>query len=264
MNILDKITQYKRHKEVPVQQEKVPISTLEQSPFFERKTFSLKDSLLQKDRIGIIAEFKRKSPSKGWINENAQVEQVTQGYVKAGVAGISVLSDINFFGGHLDYVTRARECNDIPILRKDFMVSEYQVIEAKASGADVILLIAACLSKQEIKTLAHLAQSLGMNVLLEIHNEKELLKLTYDVDIVGVNNRNLKDFSVSINTSLELVDTIPNDFAKISESGISQPETINKLVQAGFNGFLIGEAFMKHKEPEQACLSFLQALKEMA
>jgi indole-3-glycerol phosphate synthase len=259
MNILDKIV---AHKKIEVAQQKIQIaiSELEKSKFFAKKTLSLKSFLLDETKTGIIAEYKRKSPSKGIINEKATVEQVTTAYTKFGASGISVLTDEEFFGGHLNDLVAAT-VNEVPLLRKDFMIDEYQIIEAKATGADVILLIAACLTKQEVKQMAAIAKSLGLEILLEIHNEEELEHICADVDLVGVNNRNLKTFDVSINTSLQLINKIPTDKLAIAESGISNVETILTLRQAGFSGFLIGENFMKEANPAQAFQNFVQQLK---
>jgi indole-3-glycerol phosphate synthase len=253
MNILDKIIATKK-VEVTKQKKVVSISQLEKYPLFNRKCNSLKTNLLKKNSSGIIAEFKQKSPSKGEINFSVKVEEVTKGYCDAGAAGLSVLTDYEYFGGTLANLTKARETNpEIPILRKDFMIDEYQIIEAKAFGADVILLIAACLKKENAKVLAQKAKSLGMEVLMEIHNKKELEIVNEFVDIVGVNNRNLKTFKVDVETSVNLSKQIPDQFVKISESGLSGAETILYLRENGFKGFLIGEIFMKTDNPGEAC-----------
>jgi indole-3-glycerol phosphate synthase len=259
MTILDKIIAEK-YKEVEAQKMLMPVAKLEKTEFFGRNTFSLKDALTRIDSTGIIAEFKRKSPSKGVINDQARVEDVTQGYVRAGVAGLSVLTDRHFFGGSLVDLIAARRVNTIPILRKDFMVDEYQMIEAKAMGADVILLIAAVLNREQIQRLASFAKSLGLEVLLEIHAKEELEKIVDEVDMVGVNNRNLKDFKVDIEHSLTLAKELPDKFVKVSESGIDKPETIAFLKGHGFKGFLIGENFMKQKDPGKACGAFIGLL----
>jgi len=217
--------------------------------------------LLDPVRTGIIAEFKRKSPSKGIINDKVTVEKVTTGYAAAGASALSVLTDCDFFMGEKADLVAAREANSIPILRKDFMIDEYQVIEAKSLGADIILLIAAILTTEEIRKLASLAKSLGLNVLLEVHNLAELERsINPNLDAIGVNNRNLADFTVSVQTSYDLVQHIPADFLKISESAISNPETIKQLKQAGFNGFLIGESFMKQEDPGLAMQEFVKGL----
>lgn len=257
MNILDKIVARKK-EEVASAKAKNSIKELEAFPAFSRETYSLKSFLTDPAKSGIIAEFKRKSPSKGIINDQVTVEEVTTGYAKAGASALSVLTDHDFFMGHEDDLIAARKVNEIPILRKDFMVDEYQIIEAKAIGADTILLIAACLTPEEILNFAKLAKSLGLSTLLEVHNREELCRsMNPHLDVIGVNNRNLKDFTVSIDTSLSLAGIIPTEFLKISESAISDPETIKILKKAGFNGFLIGENFMRTANPGQAMEEFV-------
>ena len=257
MTILDKIIASK-YSEVAQQKALVPVSQLEQMPDFARKTVSLKDSLTKAGSSGIIAEFKRQSPSKGIINDRVSVEEVTTGYALAGVAGISVLTDGQFFGGSLADLVAARTVNQIPILRKDFMVDEYQIIEAKAYGADVILLIAASLDLPLIKKLATCAKSIGLEILFEIHAREELEKIVDEIDMVGVNNRNLKDFKVDLEHSLALAQQLPDKFVKVSESGIDNPDTIKFLRNNGFKGFLIGENFMKQANPGLACWEFIE------
>ena len=260
MSILTRIIETKK-EEVARQKEKVPMATLKNYPLFSRKCNSLKASLQRKKSSGIIAEFKQKSPSKGDINFRVQVEEVTKSYVEAGVAGLSVLTDFEYFGGTLANLAKVREANpETPILRKDFIIDTYQVIEAKAFGADVILLIAACLEKKQAEVLAKKAKSLGMEVLMEIHNAEELEKINGFVDIVGVNNRDLKTFKVDVETSVQLAGHIPNQFLKISESGISKVETIRNLKDHGFQGFLIGETFMKTDNPGEACRKLIAEL----
>jgi indole-3-glycerol phosphate synthase len=259
MNILDTIIEQKK-LEVAERKKTVPVAVLEKSAYFSRETFSLKKFLNDESKTGIIAEFKRKSPSKGWINANADATQITRAYTQNGASGLSVLTDEQFFGGSFVDIQKAR-ANDIPILRKDFMIDEYQLIEAKSIGADVILLIAANLSIPQTKNLAASAKRLGLQVLLEIHNEEELDHICDEVDIVGVNNRNLKTFEVSIETSIILSDKIPADKIKISESGISDVQTIQILKTHGFKGFLIGENFMKAPNPAIAFASFVEQLK---
>jgi indole-3-glycerol phosphate synthase len=259
MNILEKIVAKKRI-EVEERKQRTDMSGLETLEHFNRDTLSLKTFLSDDTRTGIIAEYKRKSPSKGIINDRAGVEEVTSAYANNGASGISVLTDTEFFGGSLDDLTRAR-MNNVPLLRKDFMIDEYQVYEAKAYGADVILLIAACLSPAVVQTLAACAKNIGLEVLLEIHNEEELEHICDEVDLVGVNNRNLKTFEVDIQTSLDLVDKIPLSKLRVAESGISDVETIVSLKRAGFNGFLIGENFMKQADPAIAFADFVKQLK---
>lgn len=253
MNILDKIVAQKR-LEVAAAKAAKSQDTLERDPLFLRLTLSLAAALRQADTPGIISEFKRQSPSKGIINGNVEPEIVTAGYVAAGANGLSVLTDAPFFGGSFADFSKARVANpNTPMLRKDFMIDEYQLFEAKALGADVILLIAACLSPQEVQSLAKKAHELSLEVLLEVHDADELAQsLCDDVDMVGVNNRNLKTFSTSVETSVELAAQIPDRFVKISESGLKDAETIVRLFEQGYRGFLIGETFMKTPDPAAA------------
>jgi indole-3-glycerol phosphate synthase len=260
MNILDKIVADKRI-EVASKKEIITANILEQIPFFERKTTSLTKNL-KNSATGIIAEFKRRSPSKSIINNIANVEDVAIGYERAGVCGMSVLTDEIYFGGTLDDLITARQSCHLPILRKDFVIDEFQIIEAKAFGADVILLIASILTKAEIKQFSELAKSLNLEVLLEIHNEEELYKsIMPSIDMMGVNNRNLKTFEVSLETSKHLSNLIPDDFIKISESGLSSVEAIKELQSYGYTGFLIGENFMKTKDPEVSAKEFIKSLE---
>jgi indole-3-glycerol phosphate synthase len=260
MNTLDNIIQSK-HKEVALRKEQFPIKQLEKQPHFERKTFSMKQNLLSSS-TGIITEFKRKSPSKGVINDKASVIEVTQGYAQFGASAVSILTDTDFFGGKTDDLVAARSHLHLPILRKDFVIDEYQLIEAKAMGADVILLIAAALNPKQVKSLASVAHSLSLNVLLEVHDLEELQSsLVYEVDVVGVNNRNLKNFEVNIDTSKYLSEHIPQEFVKISESGISEVKTIKLLQDFGYQGFLIGENFMKAENPASAFEEFMEELR---
>ena len=259
MNILDKIIADKK-REVELKKLLLPYSQLENSKLFERKTISLSQNL-KNSSSGIIAEFKRRSPSKGEINYNFTVEEVTKGYENAGACGISVLTDGKYFGGSTDDLLQARASVSIPLLRKEFIVDEFQILEAKALGADVILLIAAVLERSEIKSLSEFAQSLRLEVLLEIHNESELEKsIMPSLDMIGVNNRNLKNFEVSLNISKELSAKIPNEFIKISESGISSVDAIHDLKTFGYQGFLIGENFMKSENPENSLKQFIESL----
>lgn len=260
MNILDKIVLHKR-EEVEARRNLYPIALLEKSVYFQSQPVSLRKYVLREDKTGIIAEFKRKSPSKGDINKYAPVERTTIGYMQAGASALSILTDQHFFGGKNEDLVTARKFNYCPILRKDFVVNEYQVIEAKSIGADAILLIAAVLSPTEIATLAKLAHGLGMEVLLEVHDKAELERsIGPDIDLVGVNNRNLQTFEVSVDTSRELASLIPDEFVKVSESGISDPETILELKKFGYKGFLIGENFMRHSRPEKAIAEFVKGL----
>ncbi len=262
MDILEKIKQHKL-KEVAKQKELYPTALLEQSIYFETKPLSMVEYLKRTDKSGIIAEFKRKSPSKGAINRYATVEQVSIAYMQAGASCLSVLTDTTFFGGsNLDLI-EARKFNYCPILRKDFILEEYQIIEAKSIGADVILLIGDMLDKESILRLSSFAKSLGLEVLMEVHDEKPLAFLNPNIDIVGVNNRDLTTFKVDIHTSEKLFPLIPNDFTRISESGISRPESVVQLKKIGFDGFLIGEQFMKAAYPGKACQIFINKVKQL-
>ena len=259
MNILDTIIEHKA-LEVEKNKPKTSIKKLEESALFSRQTLSLKQFLLDETKTGIIAEFKRKSPSKGIINDKADVVEVTSAYTQHGASCLSVLTDEHFFGGCDNDLIKAR-INNIPILRKDFIIDEYQLIEAKSIGADVILLIAACLSAERVKALATFAKQLNLEVLLEIHNEQELQHICDEVDVVGVNNRDLKTFTVDINRSIALSKKIPVGKIKIAESGISNIETIRIFKDEGFKGFLIGENFMKEPSPTIAFAQFVGNLK---
>lgn len=259
MNILDKIIEFKK-EEVARNKKLVPFEQLKEQEYFNRKTFSLKQFLQDETKTGIIAEFKRRSPSKGIINSSADVLEVTTAYTNFGASGLSVLTDMEFFGGDADDLYKAR-VNNIPILRKDFIIDEYQLLEAKAMGADVILLIAACLTPENVQELAFFAKLIGLEVLLEIHTEAELLHICDEVDLVGVNNRDLKTFTVDINRSVELGKQIPADKIKIAESGINNIETICIFKNAGFKGFLMGEYFMKQPNPTIAFAHFVKQLK---
>ncbi|CAN5279357.1 indole-3-glycerol phosphate synthase TrpC [soil metagenome] len=260
MNILDKIV-INKTAEVIKAKSQVSYMQLEESELFHRDCYSFRNFLLDPERTGIIAEFKRRSPSKGIINDTVSVKDVTKAYAAAGASALSVLTDRNFFMGRKSDLREARKANTIPVLRKDFMIDEYQVIEAKALGADIILLIAAILSPAEIQRLGSLAKSLGLNVLLEVHNLEELERsLNINVDAIGVNNRNLADFTVSVENSFKLAEHIPAEFLKVSESAISNTDTIKQLKKAGFNGFLIGENFMKKTDPGAAMREFVKGL----
>ncbi|MBA4301122.1 indole-3-glycerol phosphate synthase [Algoriphagus alkaliphilus] len=263
MNILEKIIADK-YREVADKSSVLPIKLLEQSIYFEGKVVSMKKYVTNPEKSGIIAEFKRKSPSKGMINGSASVEQVSIGYMQAGASALSILTDKEYFGGSNEDLKVVRKYNFCPILRKDFVVDEYQIIEAKSIGADCILLIAAALDPGKLKSLAAFAKSLGLEVLLEVHDGEELDRCLNDhVDLVGINNRNLKTFEVSLDTSLNLINKIPSNFVKISESGISDPNTIMELKKAGFEGFLIGENFIKSARPEQAAYNFIKEYRKL-
>jgi len=259
MNILDKII-FDKKREVVLKKSIIPVLQLENSVFFERQTISLSQKL-RTSSTGIIAEHKRRSPSKSVINHNFTVEEVVKGYENAGACGISVLTDGKYFGGSLDDLLLARATVNIPLLRKEFIVDEYQILEAKAHGADLILLIAAVLTREEIKSLSEFAKKLGLEVLLEVHNQEELEKsIMPTLDMIGVNNRNLKTFEVSLDFSKQLASKIPDDFVKVSESGISTVEAISELRPYGYSGFLIGENFMKTDNAGQAAIDFISQL----
>jgi len=257
MTILDKINAHKL-KEIEQAKKAVPVSELEKSLYFERETLSARKSILDKSKSGIISEFKRQSPSKGLINGVVKPEIVAAGYEKAGASCISVLTDKEFFGGTKEDLLAVRPNVNIPVLRKDFILDEYQILEAKSWGADLILLIAASLDYAQVEHLAKFAKSLGLEVLMEVNNIQELELCCEYLDIVGVNNRNLKTFEVDIANSIELFNFIPNEFVRISESGINQPENLVKLKQYGFDGFLMGEAFMKTDDPAEALNEYIQ------
>jgi len=257
MNTLEQIIAQKK-KEVAERKSLYPEKLLERSTFFQSPTVSFKRYLLRTDKLGIIAEFKRKSPSKGMINKYADVERTSIGYMQAGASALSILTDTEFFGGKNEDLTTARKFNYCPILRKDFIIDEYQIVEAKSIGADAVLLLANVLNAEQIRQFAQFAKSFGLEVLLEVRDKDELQSVNEFVDAVGVNNRNLKDFTVNISQSFELADLIPSEFVKISESGIDSVQTIVELKNAGFNGFLIGETFMKNSRPEIACANFIK------
>ena len=262
MDILEQIIANKR-----IEIEKLkPLSSIERFSrdgfFWKISNRSMVASLNAENSTGIIAEFKRKSPSKGWFkNKELEVEPVVVPYNNLGAAAVSVLTDEQYFGGDLDDLIQTKVITDVPVLRKDFIIDRWQIAESKAFGADVILLIAACLTQQEVRELAAFAKSIGLEVLLEIHNEKELEHICEEVDMVGVNNRNLKTFDVDINTSLELIKHIPVNKTAVAESGINDIQTIVTLRKAGFKGFLIGERFMKMADPGLAFEQFVIDLK---
>lgn len=249
-----------KERQVELERSETSVSDLEQRDLFGRKCLSLCTSLVDESKTGIIAEFKRKSPSRGIINDKARVAEVTNAYSINGASGLSVLTDKAFFGGSNEDLEEARK-NTVPILRKDFIIDEYQIVQAKSIGADVILLIAACLSPSRVKRFAAFAKRLGLETLLEIHNEDELEHICDEVDLIGVNNRDLKTFKVDVNTSLHLINKIPTTKISIAESGISDVETIVTLKQAGFRGVLIGENFMKEADPAIAFADFVKKLK---
>jgi len=263
MNVLDKIMEHKL-KEVSENKKLFPVQTLERSNYFERDIISLKKELLRIDKVGIISEFKRKSPSKGVINSCATVDETSVGYMEAGASALSILTDTEFFGGSNTDLTIARTLNECPILRKDFIFDEYQIIESKSIGADVILLIAAMLDSVKLKSLCSFAHSLGLEVLMEVHNEEELRNnIETDIDLIGVNNRNLKTFELSIDISRQLASQIPDSIIRISESGIDSAETIVELKKFGYQGFLMGQTFMQSSDPKTEAANFIGQLATM-
>ncbi|NVK52941.1 MAG: indole-3-glycerol phosphate synthase TrpC [Flavobacteriaceae bacterium] len=261
MTILDKIIAFKK-KEVAKIKAEISVKKLVESPSFKRQPISLKKSLLETGSTGIIAEFKRQSPSKGIINDKATIADVTNGYLDANVAAQSILTDTSFFGGTMADLMEARTINQTkPILRKDFIVDGFQIVEAKAIGADVVLLIAACLTKEQLKKYGQLAMDLGLEVLYEVHSQEDLDKIDLTNKIIGINNRNLKTFEVDLEHSIALANQIPVSCIRVSESGISDPKIITGLKEYGFHGFLIGENFMKEENPGEACQEFISQIR---
>ena len=262
MSILDEIGAQKR-LEVGKRKLETAIHLLEKKKLFESSPISLTASLKKKGSTGIIAEFKRRSPSKGMLHELADASLITRAYTTGGAAGLSVLTETAYFSGSDEDFEAARKNSGIPIIRKDFIIDEYQIIEARSMGADVILLIAALLNPSELIALGKLTHELGMQVLLEVHTREELERsLNPYINLVGINNRNLNDFTVSIQTSFDLAGLVPAEFAKVSESAISDVAVLKKLKNAGFDGFLIGETFMKEKDPGAAFLDFVNNLRQ--
>lgn len=259
MTILDTIVEYKI-KEVEIAKNALSIEKLKEEKFFSRTPYLLKD-FFNKSKNGIIAEFKRASPSKGIINNQHSVSEITKAYEKEGVSAISVLTDTPSFKGSLKDLIEARMSVEIPLLRKEFIIDAYQIYEAKAFGADIILLIAAILTPKQVGEFAKIAKDLGLSVILEVHTLEELENnKVQNLDAIGVNNRNLHDFSVSIENSLQLVSHIPESHIKISESGITDAGTIEILKKNGFQGFLIGENFMRTSDPAKAIQNFTHEL----
>lgn len=258
--ILNNIIQTKRIEVATARAAKPLASVLAEAQAVKRPTLSFRGALVQSES-GIIAEFKRRSPSKGFIHEGARVADIVPGYAEAGAAACSILTDTTYFGGSSDDLQEARRLVNIPLLRKDFIIDEYQICEARIWGADVILLIAAALTPDDVKHLSLFAHSLGLEVLLEIHDVCELAHICPSVDVVGINNRNLATFTTDVQTSFELEGQIPGMYLRISESGISSPDTVRRLREAGFRGFLMGENFMKETDPAEALRHFIDELK---
>jgi len=260
MKILDNIISDKKI-EIETLSKVVSISDLEKQKDFTKQSKSLKESI-KKSKSGIICEFKRKSPSNKKINYKSNISEVINGYEKAGAVGVSILTNKKYFDGSISDINEVKNSIDIPILRKEFIISEYQIVESKSIGADAILLIASILDKEEIKNYSSLAKSLGLEVLLEIHSIDELNKISNtDVDIIGVNNRNLDTLDINIENSIEMFENIPSEFIKISESGISKVDSIIKLIRVGYDGFLIGENFMKRSKPAESAYDFIKKVE---
>ncbi|HPT21427.1 MAG TPA: indole-3-glycerol phosphate synthase TrpC [Bacteroidales bacterium] len=259
MDILKKIIAYKK-KELAEAVKNNPEENLRESPLFNREVLPLSDSILDSSKTGIIAEFKRKSPSKGIINSESDIERVAAGYCRCGASGISVLTDHKFFGGSSPDLSLARKASKVPILRKDFIIDEYQIVEARSIGADAILLIAAVLDKSRTLQLARFARSIDLQVLLELHNIAEIDTINEFVNIVGVNNRDLGTFRVDTDISIAMAEKIPQQYVKISESGITSPDVIRRLKEAGYNGFLIGGAFMESEDPVTSFSEFTKKI----
>jgi indole-3-glycerol phosphate synthase len=261
-NILEKIFQHKE-KEVNERKSLYPVKLLEKSVYYSTQPVSLRKYIQKKDKSGIIAEFKTRSPSMGIINNYADVSEVTLGYMQAGASALSILTDEYFFGGSFSNLRKARKENYCPVLQKDFIIDEYQIIEAKSYGADAILLIGSILHADKVKKLATFAESLGLETLLEIHTKEETDRINEHIHLIGINNRNLNDFSVNTRNSIDLLKYITGDFVKIAESGISSPQQGFQLLKSGFNGLLVGGEFMKHPRPEKACRDFINKLNDL-
>ena len=262
MDILEEIVAHKR-KEVELFKQILPEKDLHKQveDMLGGHVPSMKKAIRQ-SKTGIIAEFKRKSPSKGWIKQEGQPDVIPLSYQQNGAAAISILTDERYFGGKDEFITTARKSGvDIPILYKNFVIDEYQLFQARLCGASAALLIAAELTKQECKQLLSIAHELQLEVLLEMHGEEELEYADLEPDLCGINNRNLGTFITSVDNSLRLASKLPAEAVKVSESGISNPDIIKQLQQAGFNGFLIGECFMKEDNPGEALGRFWGKLK---
>ena len=258
MDILNKIIAAKK-AEVKRLKETISFDSLENSALFDRDRPSFYDALSAK-APGIIAEFKRKSPSKGTINASAQISEVIPAYQQAGAAACSILTD-NHFDGKSEDLLNGFSASSLPLLRKDFIIDEYQIVEARSLGASAILLIASVLTPSEIKQFTRLAHKLQMDVLFEVHNKEEIEKADAAIRILGVNNRDLNSFKTDVKRSLQLIDNLPFEAIKVSESGLDSPETVNALYEAGYNAFLIGENFMKTENPGETAKNFINRLK---
>lgn len=261
-DMLERILTVKR-KEVEQQKELYPVALLEKSIYFQTPVCSLREYLKRSDLSAVIAEIKRKSPSKGVFHPSVNVAALSLGYMQAGASALSIVTDKEFFGGSLDDLRVARKNNFCPILRKDFIIHEYQIIEARSAGADAILLIRDCLADKEIASLSQKAAQLGMEVLLEIHREDELQGVPWEnIHVLGVNNRNLRDFSVDIERAIQIFHKLPHNIPAIAESGIQNIQDMERLWKTGYRGFLIGEAFLREAHPARACEQLLSAWRE--
>ena len=260
-DILEEIVAWKR-REVQIMKEMQPTKKLQR--IIEEQTYYKRPPIadaLRKSSTGIIAEFKRKSPSKGWINEDAKPTDIPFAYQQNGAAALSILTDNRYFGGDDDYIKEARMSGvRIPVLYKNFIIDEHQLLQARLCGASTVLLIAACLNFYDCKRLLHSAHTLGLEVLLEMHSEEELAYAELEPDLYGINNRNLGTFQTNVETSFRLADQLPVNAVKVSESGISNPDTVRELREVGYQGFLIGENFMKTEDPGAALADFIAAI----
>ncbi len=261
-DILNEIITHKK-REVARQIEEHPLSMLKQRLSVESVPFYSLKTALEKSSTGIIAEFKRRSPSKGWINRSAEATTVVQAYELAGAAALSVLTDEPYFGGTLTDLRAATKSVSIPVMRKEFIVDEYQIYDAKLSGASAILLIAAAITKEESKRFTELAGELHLEVLLELHDERETEYITEHNRLIGINNRNLGSFVTDIQKSFRMIDLLPREALLISESGISDPQVVRELRDAGYRGFLIGENFMKSDDPGESLGAFLKDIERL-
>ncbi len=262
MDILEEIVAHKR-VEIDERKRFVPIQQFSgaiQQMMDKGKPASMSKALMSSD-TGVIAEFKRKSPSKGWIHRDVKPEDVTPLYQANGASALSILTDTQYFGGYDEYIQQARQAGvTIPILYKNFIIDEYQLFQARYCGASAVLLIAACLTKDECKHLQHLAHELGLETLLEMHNDRDFDYATLEPDMYGINNRNLGTFVTDVNNSFRLAERLPKGACLVSESGISHPGTVKELRDAGFKGFLIGERFMREKDPGITLKQFIGEL----
>jgi indole-3-glycerol phosphate synthase len=261
MTILDTITEHKR-MEVLKRKGRKPLEQLKKKPLYDRIPEDPK-KYFDPEKPGVIAEFKRKSPSKGVLSDNISPVPVAAAYKDGGVSTISILTDRDFFGvSFRDLENVKTSVKNVPLLRKDFMIDPYQVHEAKAYGADIILLIAAILKKEQVQEMTKIAVSLGLHVLLEVHDEKELEYWVPDISLIGVNNRDLRNFNVDLQRSIDLAPKLPHEVLKISESGLNEPKEVLNLFKEGYNGFLMGERFMKTADPGAALKDFMKHLNK--